>query len=123
VRNNQRRSRTRRRDYVADLERKLRDYEARKPPADNEVQNNILRLERENKKLKSLLKAAGLPQIWMDAYLKLNDESGNSGHQPLQDSIPSMAGSSVNASEIHSANERKSRANYLVPLLTPVTVS
>jgi hypothetical protein len=74
---------------------------------DRGVQNKITCLERENKKLKSLLKAAGLPQIWMDAYLKLDDESEKREHQSLLQSI-SVAGASVNTPESLSANEWKS---------------
>jgi hypothetical protein len=100
VRDNQRRCRTRRREYIADLERKLRDYEAGKDPTDVDVQKKIERLEQENKSLRALLAAAGLPQIWTRAYLKVVDESGNgtkSGHPPLQENVPCTTGDSANA--------------------------
>ncbi len=50
-----------------------------------------MRLEWENKKLKSLLRAAGLPQIWMEAYLKLDDESEKHGHESADVSEPPLA--------------------------------
>jgi len=110
VRNNQRRSRARRKEYIADLELKLREYEAGKSPTSAEDQDRIMRLEWENKRLKSLLKAAGLPQIWMDAYLKLADESEKNDHQSIQQSITTTAGISVSTSESLFDEESKSPA-------------
>jgi hypothetical protein len=92
VRNNQRRSRARRQEYIASLERKLQEYEAMSPAIvvrDEEAMSrmecenkspkstSMAQLEVENKRLKSLLEAAGLPGLWMNAYLRLQDE-GNS---------------------------------------------
>ena len=72
------------------------------------VQNTITRLEWENKRLKLLLKAAGLPEMWMLAYLKLDDGSEKSDHQSPQDGIASTAGTWLNALESLSVSEGKS---------------
>jgi len=80
-----------------------------------------MRLEWENKRLKSLLKAARLPQIWIDAYLNLADESERNDRQSIPESSPLTAGFSVNVSESlpdnligtisNIANEETSQAN------------
>ncbi|KAI9863608.1 MAG: hypothetical protein M1813_003631 [Trichoglossum hirsutum] len=113
VRDNQRRCRNRRREYIADIERKLRDYEAGKDPTDVDVRDTIKRLEQENKRLRALLAAAGLPQVWMEAYLKLGDggENGSkSSYISLQENIPCTAGNSVSTSEVLSVSGRDPHA-------------
>ena len=107
VRDNQRRCRTRRREYIADLERKLQDYEAGKDPAEVGVRSTIEHLEQENKRLRALLAAAGLPRVWMEAYLKLGGGGGNgtkSGHPPLREGIPYTEASLANASQAFSVS-------------------
>jgi hypothetical protein len=63
VRNNQRRSRARRREYIAELERKVHEYNAQGlPPCTPHIvpQDTILRLENENRKLREMLALAGV---------------------------------------------------------------
>jgi hypothetical protein len=72
VQNNQRRSRARRREYVAELERKVHECNAQGlPPCTPAVvpQDAILRLEEENRKLRELLALAGVEQVLVDTYL------------------------------------------------------
>lgn len=104
VRNNQRKSRARRQEYIANLERKLRDYEVGKSHLDVESQATLRRLERENSRLKSLLGAAGLPQIWIDAYLKLDAESDTSLKSPRRGNPASVSELSNEATESSSAS-------------------
>jgi hypothetical protein len=106
VRNNQRKSRAKRQEYIASLERKLRDYETGKVPLDVESQSTLRRLERENRRLKSLLGAAGLPQIWMDAYLKLDSESDTSPKSPVRGNLVSASEFPSEASQSSSASEQ-----------------
>jgi hypothetical protein len=72
VRDNQRRSRARRRDYVAELERKIHECNvhglARCAP-DVVPQDTILRLEEENRKLRELLALAGVEQALVGTHL------------------------------------------------------
>ena len=72
VRNNQRRSRARRREYVAELERKVQEYNAHGlPPCapDVDPQNTILQLKEENRKLRELLALAGVEQALVNTHL------------------------------------------------------
>jgi hypothetical protein len=72
VRNNQRRSRARRREYVAELERKVHQCNAHglQPCTPDVVpQDTIFRLEEENRKLRKLLALAGVEQALVDTHL------------------------------------------------------
>ncbi|KAF2106199.1 hypothetical protein BDV96DRAFT_337192 [Lophiotrema nucula] len=62
VRNNQRRSRARRKDYISELEEKLRVYEG----SDFDLKSQ--RLVAENEVLKKLLHSLGLGQRFIEAY-------------------------------------------------------
>ncbi|EPE29043.1 hypothetical protein GLAREA_00201 [Glarea lozoyensis ATCC 20868] len=77
VRNNQRRSRAQRRDYVAELERQVYEHDARSPPyaADAALQQTIGRLEEENSRLRQMLALAGVKHALVDARLA-EDRSG-----------------------------------------------
>ncbi|KAH7384943.1 hypothetical protein BKA64DRAFT_153787 [Cadophora sp. MPI-SDFR-AT-0126] len=80
VRNNQRRSRARRREYVAELERKIHECEAGGVPTRSRVlEDMVRRLQDENKKLRDLLQQAGVEQDTVERHLK---ESG--GIMPQQ---------------------------------------
>lgn len=71
MRNNQRRSRARRREYVAELERKIHECEAEGTPARCVVpEDTIRRLQEENRKLRELLQQAGIEQSAVDQHLK-----------------------------------------------------
>jgi hypothetical protein len=76
VRENQRRCRARQRERISELERKLQDFEAGKDPPEGNICDRMKRLERENERLRALLEAAGLPRVWMEAFLKFDDENG-----------------------------------------------
>ena len=85
MRNNQRRSRERRREYVAELERKVRECDAHGlPPCTPDVvpQDMILRLAEENRKLRELLALTGVEQSLVDTHLTADGgapEAGGSG--------------------------------------------
>ncbi|KAG4436786.1 hypothetical protein IFR05_007720 [Cadophora sp. M221] len=76
VRNNQRRSRARRRDYVAELERKVQECEVNGVPNRSIVPEETLRrLQEENKRLRELLQQAGVEQSVVDHHI--NGHEGN----------------------------------------------
>ena len=87
------------------------------------VQNTLRHLEWENRRLRSLLKAAGLPQIWMDAYLKIEDDDKPDGSLPLQGDSLSTAGPLVVPSDAQSANESKQKHQFVIWLLTSTTAA
>lgn len=78
VRNNQRRSRARRREYIAELERKVHECNAHGlPPCTPDIvpQDTILRLEEENRKLRELLALTGVEQTLVDTHLTADGEA------------------------------------------------
>jgi len=93
VRNNQRRSRARRREYIADLERRIHDCEANGLPNRNVVPQDMIRqLEDENRKLRELLHITGVEQTLVDTHLK--DDDGDpevAGSDNLMQSSPETA--------------------------------
>jgi len=66
IRNNQRRSRARRKDYIAELEEKLQKYES--PQHQNFPHLEIQDLLKENELLKKLLQSLGLDQDFLKSY-------------------------------------------------------
>ncbi|PVH81147.1 hypothetical protein DL98DRAFT_531600 [Cadophora sp. DSE1049] len=76
VRNNQRRSRARRREYVAELERKIHECEAEGVPTRSIVpEDTIRRLQDENRKLRELLQQAGVEQSTVEQHLMDHDDN------------------------------------------------
>lgn len=68
IRNNQRRCRARQKEYIAELEDKIRQYESRssKSSTDPKLQQFV----RENESLKRLLQSLGLGNDFLKAYSK-----------------------------------------------------
>jgi hypothetical protein len=66
IRDNQRRSRARRKDYLAELETKYRSCEAIGAEASSEIQAAARRVLEENKRLRRLLRAQGLSDADID---------------------------------------------------------
>lgn len=79
VRNNQRRSRARRNEYLAELEGKVRSYESQGPQAHTD--HKIQLLSRENEMLKMLLNSMGLGAEFLVAYKKAYELAPNWSHQ------------------------------------------
>jgi hypothetical protein len=61
IRENQRRSRARRKDYIRELEAKIRSYEQKGSEASVEVQNAARKVLEENRTLRAMLRAKGVP--------------------------------------------------------------
>ncbi|CAJ2501927.1 Uu.00g047800.m01.CDS01 [Anthostomella pinea] len=69
IRDNQRRSRARRKEYVKELERRLRIIERKGVEASSEIQQAARKVAEENKKLRALLLRQGLTRERVDALL------------------------------------------------------
>ncbi|KNG51598.1 hypothetical protein TW65_91084 [Stemphylium lycopersici] len=62
IRDNQRRSRARRKEYLHELEAKLRSYEQSGIEASSEIQNAARKVLEENRRLKAILRKRGVPE-------------------------------------------------------------
>lgn len=70
IRDNQRRSRARRKEYQQQLETRLRNYELKGIQASREIQEAARRVTDENNKLRSLLMQYGIEDDTIVAYLQ-----------------------------------------------------
>ena len=75
IRDNQRRSRARRKDYLAELEVKYRSCEETGAEASREIQQAARRVLDENKRLRQLLKQQGLSDTEIDGFLSDRPEN------------------------------------------------
>ncbi|KAL2848611.1 hypothetical protein BJX68DRAFT_99532 [Aspergillus pseudodeflectus] len=73
VRENQRKSRARRQDHLHDLEQKVLGLQKELDRRDVENRLAVQKLEAENKKLRDLLSASGVPSDALNAYLQRMD--------------------------------------------------
>jgi hypothetical protein len=69
IRDNQRRSRARRREYLQELEQRLRVYELQGVEASSEVQHAARRVAEENRQLRGLLNRHGIGDDYISSYL------------------------------------------------------
>ncbi|KAL6923561.1 hypothetical protein FSHL1_000810 [Fusarium sambucinum] len=69
IRDNQRRSRARRREYLQELEQRLRMYELQGVEASSEVQHAARRVAEENRQLRGLLNRHGIGDDYISNYL------------------------------------------------------
>ncbi|KAI9762956.1 MAG: hypothetical protein M4579_000019 [Chaenotheca gracillima] len=77
VRNNQRASRARRREYLETLELRVKQCEFRGAQASVEIQLAARKVARENALLRSLLKLQGVSESEIAKYLHRSDDSGS----------------------------------------------
>ncbi|SPQ26251.1 b5e770e3-ee4e-4a3d-8d25-bc88b3d64abd [Thermothielavioides terrestris] len=79
IRNNQRRSRARHREFVNELKAKIREYEQQGVQATLEMRQAARKVALENARLRSLLASCGVSAAQVDHYLASFDdrESGN----------------------------------------------
>ncbi|AEO55314.1 hypothetical protein MYCTH_2299012 [Thermothelomyces thermophilus ATCC 42464] len=86
VRDNQRRSRARKREYIQELEQRLRLAEQRGVQASLELQAAARQVAEENKKLRLLLRLHGVSDRSIDAYLagesRIGERGGRHGRGP-----------------------------------------
>ena len=69
LRDNKRNYRSRQKEYVADLERTVREYRERGVQATKEVQLSALKVVRENTRLRQLLQKSGVDDGTIEAWL------------------------------------------------------
>ncbi|KAM4055607.1 hypothetical protein HRG_015087 [Hirsutella rhossiliensis] len=92
IRDNQRRSRARRREYVQDLKRRLREYETQGIEASTEVQMAARRVAEENKQLQELLNRHGISDDQITRFLQSGTLPLDSNQgQPFHAEDPSAA--------------------------------
>jgi hypothetical protein len=84
IRDNQRRSRARRKEYIHDLEQRLWRFEQLGVEASQEIQAAGRKVAEENTLLRSLLRLRGVTDAEIEEYLGLaRDDSGSGGRGPL----------------------------------------
>ncbi|KAI5862481.1 hypothetical protein GGS23DRAFT_77812 [Durotheca rogersii] len=86
-RDNQRRSRARRRDVLASLQQRVAEYERRDAQATLQMQAAARAVLAENQRLRALLRRRGVSQPEIDAYLAAPDGPGE-GHAVVPSSNP-----------------------------------
>ncbi|ESZ95545.1 hypothetical protein SBOR_4074 [Sclerotinia borealis F-4128] len=74
IRDNQRRSRARRKEYLQEIEARLRQCELQGIEASSEIQMAARRVADENKKLRSLLAQQGVGNDIVESYLQMSPE-------------------------------------------------
>lgn len=97
IRENQRRSRTRRKEYVQHLEQRLRNFERLGIAVTQEVQKAGRKVKRENEMLRSLLLLHGVTEKSVEEYLESQGQTASSS-QPQSLSVASIASSKMNLS-------------------------
>ncbi|KAI0022153.1 hypothetical protein F4780DRAFT_204400 [Xylariomycetidae sp. FL0641] len=82
IRDNQRRSRARRKEYIQELERRLRIYERKGVEASSEIQQAARKVAEDNKRLRALLGCQGFSDERINGFLH-NDsvKSSEPGHR------------------------------------------
>ncbi|KAF7947614.1 hypothetical protein EAE96_008696 [Botrytis aclada] len=86
IRDNQRRSRARRKEYLQELEARLRQCELQGIEASSEIQLAARRVADENKKLRSLLAQHGVGNEMVETYLQMSSEDLMISAQYVNDS-------------------------------------
>jgi hypothetical protein len=74
IRENQRRSRNRRKELIEELQGRVQDFERKGVVATQEMQRAARKVAKENVRLRSLLAHHGVPQDEVDTYLRSFDE-------------------------------------------------
>ncbi|KAL2169285.1 hypothetical protein VTG60DRAFT_6288 [Thermothelomyces hinnuleus] len=91
IRDNQRRSRARKREYIQELEQRLRLAEQRGVQASLELQAAARQVAEENKKLRLLLRLHGVSDRSIDAYLAGESRKGERGRAREPPAAPAPA--------------------------------
>ncbi|KAK5138895.1 hypothetical protein LTR04_004076, partial [Oleoguttula sp. CCFEE 6159] len=79
IRDNQRRSRARRKEYLQELENKYRHCEAVGVEASTEIQAAARRVLEENRRLRGLLRIKGVGENEIEMAVAANDDTFGSG--------------------------------------------
>ncbi|KAL0933143.1 uncharacterized protein CTRU02_212106 [Colletotrichum truncatum] len=101
IRDNQRRSRARKKEYVQELEQRLRECQLKGIEASAEVQQAARRVANENQKLRKLLNNVGLSDEQVDQFLKTGTAEYTDRHRlqrhPSGSSMPGNAASALDS--------------------------
>ncbi|KAM5437030.1 hypothetical protein MferCBS31731_005685 [Microsporum ferrugineum] len=84
IRDNQRRSRARRKEYIQDLEARIQRYERQGVDVAIEVQAAARKVARQNAMLRSLLNSFGMTDAKIDEYLSCAAENSNPAPVPKE---------------------------------------
>ncbi|KAI5805214.1 hypothetical protein EDC01DRAFT_642629 [Geopyxis carbonaria] len=87
LRENQRRSRLRKKEYLASLEARFRDCQRTGIEASVEIQNAAKRVVRENQKLRGLLRIRGVPDSEVELWLRSGDLASDAGELTAVDAV------------------------------------
>ncbi|RSL52206.1 hypothetical protein BHE90_016868 [Fusarium euwallaceae] len=83
IRDNQRRSRARRREYLRELEQRIRVYELQGVEASSEVQQAARRVAEENRQLRGLLNRHGITDDYISSYLHTGCAAAQTDPTPI----------------------------------------
>ncbi|EAT83278.2 hypothetical protein SNOG_09086 [Parastagonospora nodorum SN15] len=89
IRENQRRSRNRRKELIDELQGRIQKYEREGVAATQEMQRAARKVAEENARLRSLLAHHGILQDEVDAFLRSCDEPALPNDASLNTSVPS----------------------------------
>jgi len=84
IRENQRRSRARRKEYIQELEARLRHCELQGAEASAEIQAAARKVAEENKRLRELLAQRGFGEAKADSYIFTDDTTLSRRDAPVQ---------------------------------------
>ncbi|KAH7386739.1 hypothetical protein DE146DRAFT_747918 [Phaeosphaeria sp. MPI-PUGE-AT-0046c] len=90
IRDNQRRSRNRRKELIDDLQARVKDYERKGVTATQHMQHAARYVALENTRLRTLLARHGVQQAEVDAYLRSCDGSDASQRVPTSTDAVNM---------------------------------
>ena len=88
VRDNQRRSRARRKEYIKELEKRIETFERLGVKINVEIQSAARKVVKENLMLKSLLSDHGVPNAEVENYLKIEGGRGTARLLPKAEITP-----------------------------------
>ncbi|KAF2188561.1 hypothetical protein K469DRAFT_83060 [Zopfia rhizophila CBS 207.26] len=125
IRENQRRSRTRRKELLEDLQKRVQEFELNGVTATQEMQRAARIVAQENVRLRSLLARHGVSREEVDSYLRSFDEGSTTNDSPVTNVrallsrqsgaseriVPSPASSAVRPSS-HSGTENSSTSTH-----------
>lgn len=114
IRENQRRSRTRRKEYIQQLEQRLRSFEKLGVAATQDVQKAGRKVAAENISLRSLLMIHGVTEIQIEEYLRSQRQSTSSTLSQCP-SVVSLLSANLHLPTAHS----QPPVDYHHPLATP----
>ncbi|TDZ29584.1 hypothetical protein CTRI78_v010710 [Colletotrichum trifolii] len=117
IRDNQRRSRARHKEFVDELQRKVQEYEKRGIEASVQMQKAARDVSIENARLKALLASRGVSSDQVEAYLKsFDEESKASPAAPLPATLPPILSTPVvlepSPTQLPSLQEHLSKARF-----------